>query len=71
MEKETKVLIRQLGKLSLIGIELVVATFIGLAMGIYLDSKFGTSPWLTIIFLILGIAAGYRNIFLEVKKLDS
>ncbi len=71
MEKETKVLIRQLGKLSLIGIELVVATFIGLAMGIYLDSKFGTSPWLTIIFLILGIAAGYRNIFREVKKLDS
>lgn len=69
MEKETKNLIRQLGKLSIIGMEMVVATFVGLAIGVYLDGRFDTAPWLTIIFLIFGIAAGFRNIFREVKKL--
>ena len=42
--------------------------FIGLAVGVYLDRRWGTSPWLTIVFLILGIAAGYRNIGLAIKK---
>ncbi len=70
MEKETKNLIRQLGKLSIIGIEMVVATFVGLAIGLYLDGKLGTKPWLTILFLIFGIAAGFRNVFREIRKID-
>lgn len=63
---------RLVGTLSLVGINLVVATFIGFAIGYGLDRLFGTSPWLTIIFLILGIIAGFRNLFLvalrEIKK---
>ena len=42
--------------LSTLGLTLVFATMIGLAIGIYLDKKFNTSPWLTIIFLLIGIA---------------
>jgi len=71
MNEESKGLFKQLGKLSLIGIELVVATFIGLAIGLYLDRLFDSAPWLTIAFLIFGIAAGFRNIFREVKKIES
>ncbi len=71
MEKETRGLLRQLGKVSLIGIEMVVSTFVGLAIGVYLDGKFDTNPWLTLIFLIVGIVAGFRNVFREVKKIDS
>jgi ATP synthase protein I len=42
---------------------------IGLAIGVYLDYKvFGTTPWLTLIGLGLGIAAGYRNIGLAIRK---
>ena len=37
-------------------------------IGVYLDRRFETSPWLTFIFLGLGIAAGYRNIGLAIKK---
>lgn len=70
MKKETQSLIGQLGKLSLVGIQMVVSTFMGLAIGLYLDGKFETSPWLTIFFLIVGIAAGFKNIFSEIKKID-
>lgn len=51
-----------------LGIFFVAATLIGLGIGIWLDGKFDTSPWLTIIFLIFGIAAGFKNFFEVMKK---
>jgi len=33
-----------------------------------LDRKFDTSPWFTLIFLAFGIAAGFRNIALVIKR---
>lgn len=71
MEKQTKGTFGQLAKVSIIGIEMVVSTFVGLAMGIYLDKRFQTGPWLTIVFLIFGIAAGFINVFREIRKIDS
>ena len=47
---------------------MVAATFIGLAMGYYLDRWLGTSPWLTLIFLLLGIVSGFRNIFILTSR---
>jgi len=47
---------------------MVAATFIGLAMGYYLDRWLGTSPWLTLIFLVLGIISGFRNIFILTQR---
>ena len=49
---------KALGELSTIGMTLVIATVIGLAGGYYLDRWLGTSPWLTLIGLLFGIAAG-------------
>ncbi len=54
--------------LASMGIAMVVSTFIGLLIGIYLDKFFDTKPWFTIIFLFFGIAAGFRNIYLMTKK---
>ena len=46
-----------------------LSIFIGLAVGVYLDRRvFNTTPWFTLICLGLGIAAGYRNIGLAIKK---
>lgn len=59
---------RGLAMLASMGITMVVSTFIGLIIGIYLDKFFSTKPWFTIIFLFLGIAAGFRNIYLMTKK---
>lgn len=63
-----KSLFRQLFEVSTIGINLVVATFAGLAIGYFLDRLFGTSPYLTIIFLIFGIIAGFREMVRVAQK---
>lgn len=63
MAEERRQLYKSLGFLSSLGISMVAATIIGLAMGYYLDRWLGTSPWLTMLFLGFGIAAGFRNLF--------
>ena len=59
---------KSLGELSTIGLTLVLATVIGLAGGYYADRWLGTSPWLTMIGLGFGIAAGFVSLFRTVRK---
>jgi ATP synthase protein I len=68
VKEEDKKLIKQVFHVSSIGFSLVFAIVIGLVIGIFLDKKFGTAPWLTLIFLVFGIIAGFRNIFYIFKK---
>jgi ATP synthase protein I len=46
-----------------IGIELMSGVFVGGFLGFYLDKWLGTKPFLLIILLLLGAAAGFRNIY--------
>lgn len=48
---------------SQVGINMVAATFAGLAIGYGLDKLFNTSPWCTISFLLLGIVSGFIQLF--------
>ena len=68
MKKETRIWIRELAFFSSLGFSVAISIFIGLGVGVYLDRRFDTTPWLTLIFLGLGIAAGFRNIGLAIKK---
>ncbi|MBI5182576.1 MAG: AtpZ/AtpI family protein [Nitrospirae bacterium] len=68
MKEEEKNLLKTIAMLSTLGLTLVFATMIGLAIGIYLDKKFHTSPWLTIIFLLIGIAAGFKSLIQTVIR---
>lgn len=52
-----------------IGLHMVSATFVGLAMGYFLDKWLDTGPWLLVIFLILGIVTGFRDIFREARRI--
>ena len=61
---------KALGELSSIGFALVIATVIGLAGGYYADRLLGTSPWLLLLGLALGIAAGFVNLFRSVNRAD-
>lgn len=71
MESEARQYIRLLAVVSSMGISMVLATIIGLAIGYFLDHRvFGTEPWLTIIFLILGIIAGFRNLYIIAKRAE-
>jgi F0F1-type ATP synthase assembly protein I len=54
---------KALAELSTLGITMVLTTVIGLAGGYYLDGWLGTKPWLTLLGLGFGIAAGFVNLF--------
>ena len=69
MKRETRRYIQDLAYFSSLGLQVALSIFIGLAVGLWLDrSVFHTTPWLTLVFLMLGIAAGFRNIALAIKK---
>jgi ATP synthase protein I len=68
MAENNKQLFKTLSFLSSVGISMVAATFIGLAIGYYLDRWLGTTPWLTLSFLVLGIVSGFRNIFILTSR---
>jgi len=68
MKRETRRLLNELAYYSSLGFQISLSIVIGLAAGIYLDRRFGTTPWLTLIFLGMGIVAGFRNIWIALKK---
>jgi ATP synthase protein I len=55
---------------SVVGLNLVSATFVGLFIGWWLDKWLDTKPWLLLTFLVLGIAAGFKNVMIEVRKIQ-
>ncbi len=69
MKKDTRRYVKDLAYFSTIGLSVALATFIGLGIGIYLDRLWQTTPWLTLAGLLLGIAAGYKNIAMAIKKI--
>jgi ATP synthase protein I len=51
----------QMGMGFRISVEMLATLAVGTGMGYVLDRWLGTSPWLTLVFLVLGAAAGMRN----------
>jgi ATP synthase protein I len=61
-------ILRQFGVLSSVGLHLVLGTFAGVAIGYFLDRAFNTKPWLTLLFLGVGVAAGFTNLFRVMRR---
>ncbi len=57
-----------------LGAVILVATLLPLLIGLWLDSVFHTTPWITLIALVLGViaamAAVYRVISTQYKNLS-
>jgi len=68
MEKDTKKSLIMLGNMSSMGIAMGVAIFGCFYLGLYLDGRFGTGHFFTFFLLILGIIAGFKNMYELVKK---
>jgi ATP synthase protein I len=68
MDKETKMYAVQMAYASSIGIAMVLAIFGCLLLGVYLDKKFDSGHVFTFLLLLIGIAAGFRNIYVLIKK---
>ena len=52
-------------------IELVAGLGIGFGMGYGLDWLFGTSPWLMIVFIFLGLAAGIQTMMRSAREVQA
>ena len=65
---ELKRLAKLLTLVSTVGISMVLATVIGALIGYYFDKWLGTSPYGFIGWLIIGIIAGFRNLYIIMNK---
>ena len=56
--------------LGLVGIGTYLATsIVGLTLiGVWLDGHFGTRPVLTLVFLVLGLAAGFYGAYQQLRE---
>jgi len=66
MSETRKELFRLIATYSHIGVTFVFSIFIGLGIGYYLDNKVfdgKTAPYLTFVFLGVGIIAGFKNLW--------
>jgi len=69
MDRDTKKTAIQMAYASSIGIFMVLLIFGGLYFGVYLDRRFETGYIFTILLLLAGIIAGFRNIYVLIKKI--
>lgn len=68
MKRNGPDLYRNLALLSSLGISVVLAIAIGAWVGLALDGWLGTSPWFFFFFLGIGIAAGFRNVYVIASR---
>lgn len=54
--------VRTMALISQVGISMMVPIFMMLFLGIWIESRFGIS--ITLILIILGMAAGFRNCYI-------
>ncbi|MGQ5702026.1 AtpZ/AtpI family protein [Sandaracinobacteroides sp. A072] len=47
--------------------EIAATTIVGAGIGFFLDRWLGTGPWLLLLFLLLGIGAGFWNLLKAVN----
>src|SRR5688572_22872952 len=62
--------VRVFGLLSSIPGFLVVPPVVGALAGMWLDKRFGTAPWLLLVFLILGFGSGVRLIMRTLQRVN-
>ena len=67
-KKKRNEFVKALSMLSQIGIIMVACVLIGVFLGSFLDKRLGTSPWLLLVFSLLGVAAAFKSIYDYAKK---
>ena len=60
--------LQSLSFLSQIGTTIIACVAVGIFAGRFLDSLLGTTPWLLLVFTLLGIASAFKSIFDLAKK---
>ncbi len=53
--------LRRIADASALGLAFPIAILLGYFWGRFMDRSLGTNPWFTVIFTVIGIAAGFLN----------
>ncbi len=69
VSSKTKKWVDLVSKYGTIGLEMGICVFLGIVFGAYLDKFLDTTPWLTIVFTIFGMVAGFRSLFRLAREL--
>jgi F0F1-type ATP synthase assembly protein I len=67
-QKMDKEFIKQIARMSSLGLNLIISVLIGIFIGIEIDKYFGFKYLFLIIFFILGFTAGIYEIYKAVKR---
>lgn len=68
MDEEKRKQLKILATVSSMGISVVLAIAMGVIFGRFLDERFGTGPIFFFIFLLIGIIAAFRNIYVIIGR---
>lgn len=68
--QDKRPLLDLMGDVGTIGTHMVACTFVGLAIGYYLDKWLGTKPVMLLVFLVAGIAAGFKNMYDQARRMQ-
>ena len=63
-----KAIAKVLGLITQIGISMIVPIFLCVLVGAWLDRLFSSSPLFLIIFVILGVGASFRTLYMITKQ---
>ena len=61
--------LNSLSQAGTIGLHMVSGIVVGTLIGWGLDHWLETSPWLTGIFMVIGIVAGFKNVYVDTRRL--
>lgn len=53
-----------------LSVELLAGLLVGLGVGYAIDRWLGTRPWMMLVFMILGLAAGILNVMRVSRQMD-
>lgn len=68
-KQDRKNLVRAVGIASQIGLSMATCVLVGVLLGVFLDDRLGTSPWLVLVFTFLGCLAAFKTLFDIAKKI--
>lgn len=70
VDPERRRALRSAGRMSAVGWEFAAAVVGCLLLGWWADKKLGTSPWLSMVGLVLGSFAGFWTLFKAARELS-
>lgn len=68
MDNHKRELLQSLAVVSSMGMSVAIAIAIGVWLGLTIDRWLNSKPWFFFIFLFIGIAAGFKNIYVIARR---